>query len=111
MPRSATASRMELETEISRALVRFEKEFMGRGPVETRTYLVDDLVIVRLRGVLMPFEMKLAEADETGQGRSLLKQVRQNILDRGRPMLEAIIQDILGVTVRSVHTDISTKTG
>lgn len=111
MPRTATRSRIELEMEISQALIRFEKEFMGRGPLETRTYLLDDLVVVRLKGVLMMFEIKLAESDPTGQGRTLLKQVRQNVLDRGRPWLEAVIQDILGVAVRSVHTDISTKTG
>ena len=33
-------------------VIRFEKEFMGRGPLETKAYLLDDLVVVRLRGVL-----------------------------------------------------------
>jgi uncharacterized protein YbcI len=37
--------------------------------------------------------------------------VRHELLDHGRPMLEAVIRDILGVEVRSLHTDISTKTG
>jgi uncharacterized protein YbcI len=99
----------ELETEISQAMIRFEKEYMGRGPVETKTFLLDDLVIVRLKGVLTPAEIKLAEAEE--RGRYLLKQVRQQLLDRGRGLLEAVVRDILGVPVQSLHTDISTKTG
>jgi uncharacterized protein YbcI len=100
----------ELEAEISQAVIRFEKEYMGRGPLETKTYLVDDMVLVRLKGVLTPSEMKLAETDRQ-RGRYLLKQVRQELIDHGRPMLEAVVRDILGVEIRSLHTDISTKTG
>jgi uncharacterized protein YbcI len=44
--------KVELEAQISQAIIRFEKEYMGRGPLETRTYLIDDLVLVRLKGVL-----------------------------------------------------------
>ena len=101
----------ELEAEISQALIRFEKEFMGRGPLETRTYVLEDMVLVRLKGVLTQTEMKLAEASDRQRGRYLLKQVRQELLDHGRPVLESIIRDILGVEIRSLHTDISTKTG
>jgi uncharacterized protein YbcI len=103
--------KIDLEAEICQTLIRFEKEFMGRGPLETRTYLLDDLIVVRLKGVLTPAEMKLAETQDSGRGRYLLKQVRQELLDRGRPLLEAALRDILGVSIKSMHTDISTKTG
>ncbi|OQA03001.1 MAG: hypothetical protein BWY69_00716 [Planctomycetes bacterium ADurb.Bin401] len=49
---------------------------MGRGPEETRTYIVDDLVIVRLKRVLTPAEQQLASTGEDSRGRSLVKQVR-----------------------------------
>lgn len=101
----------ELEAEISQAIIHFEKEFMGRGPVETRTWIIDDLILVRLKNVLTPAEQQLAMASEDDRGRSLIKQVRQQLLERGRPMLEAIIRDVTGVSVKSLHTDISTKTG
>jgi uncharacterized protein YbcI len=101
----------ELEAEISRAIVRFEKEFMGRGPLETKSLILDDLVFVRLKGVLTQTEMRLAESTDSQRGRYLLKQVRQELIDQGRPHLEAVIRDILGVSVQSLHTDISTKTG
>jgi uncharacterized protein YbcI len=104
-------SKSELEAEISQAIIRFEKEFMGRGPLETRTYILDDLVVVRLKGVLTPAELKLAAAEDNQRGRYLLKQVRQELLDRGRPLLEVAVRDILGMAVKSLHTDISTKTG
>lgn len=103
--------RGEVEAEIAQAMVRFEKEFMGRGPLETKAYIIDDMVLVRLKNVLTAAEMKLTEVDEHRKGRQLLKQVRQELLERGRPLLEQIMLDTLGVPVRSVHTDISTKTG
>ena len=37
-------TRGQLEAEISDAIVRFELDYMGRGPEEARTYLVDDMV-------------------------------------------------------------------
>jgi uncharacterized protein YbcI len=101
----------ELEAEISQAVIRFEKEFMGRGPLETKTYLLDDLVVIRLKGVLTPAEMRLAETSNRQRGRYLLKQVRQELIDQARPMLESVVRDILGVEISSLHTDISTKTG
>ena len=101
----------ELEAEISQAIIHFEKDYMGRGPLETKTYLLDDLVLVRLKNVLTTAELRLAEAEEKHQGRELIKQARQKLLEHGRPLLEAVVRDILGVGVKSLHTDISTKTG
>jgi len=103
-------SRSDLEAAISRALVNFEKEFMGRGPVETRTYLLGDLIVVRLKGVLTPAEQQLSKS-KSARSSYLLKQVRNELLASGRPLLEAILKDILNARVQSVHTDISTKTG
>jgi uncharacterized protein YbcI len=104
------ASRGDLEAAISRAVISFEKEFMGRGPVEVRTYLLGDLVVIRLKGVLTPAEQRLAKSKSPRSG-YLLKQVRNELLACGRPMLEAVLKDILNVRVQSIHTDISTKTG
>ncbi len=104
-------SKGELESEISQAIIRFEKEYMGRGPLETKTYLLDDIVLVRLKNVLTTAELRLAEAEEKHQGRELIKRARQKLLEHGRPLLEAVVREILGVGVKSLHTDISTKTG
>lgn len=103
-------SRSDLETAISRAVVNFEKEFMGRGPVETRTYILGDLIVVRLKGVLTPAEQQLAKSNSPRCG-YLLKQVRNELLACGRPLLESLLRDLFKVRVQSIHTDISTKTG
>lgn len=101
----------QLEARISEALIKFEREYMGRGPEEAKSYLVEDMVVVRLRGVLTPAERQLARSDSNEQGRNLIKQVRMELLERGRPLLESIVTEITGQKVRSLHTDISTVTG
>jgi uncharacterized protein YbcI len=101
----------QLEAEISDAIVKFELDYMGRGPEEARTYIIDDLVIVRLRGVLTPAERQLAGTDGTPQGRALVKEIRRELIEKARPLLEAIVRDVTGQDVRSLHTDISTQIG
>ena len=109
-PESARSKR-EAEREISRAIVRFEKEFMGRGPLNVRTFLIEDMVLVRLANVLTPAELKLAESGTAERGGALIKQMRQELIHQGRPLLDAVIHDVLGIDVVSLHTDISAKTG
>ena len=101
----------QLEAEICEAIIRFEKEFMGRGPLETKAYIIDDMVLVRLRNVLTQAELKLATAPDSKDGRDLLKRVRLTLLEQGRPLLEDAVENVLGVRVKSLHTDISTVTG
>lgn len=104
-------TRGELETEISNAVIRFKREYMGRGPQEVRTFLVEDMAFVRLRGVLTPAEQRLAQVEDPHRGRDLIKQLRVELIEHGRELLEIAVQDILGVNVVSLHTDISTRTG
>lgn len=106
-----TKTKGVIESEICEALIKFEREYMGRGPEEARTYIIDDLIIVRLRGVLTPAEKQLVKSESAGHGRSLIKQVRMELLEKARPLLEVLVQDITGQQVKSLHTDISTTTG
>lgn len=101
----------QLQADISEAIIKFEKEYMGRGPLETKTYIIDDLVIVRLKGVLTLAEHQLAKTGDASRGRDLIKQVRIELLERGRPLLEAVVESITNCKVLSLHTDISTSTG
>lgn len=104
-------SKGQLEAEISEALIKFEKEYMGRGPEQTKTYIIGDLIVVRLQRVLTPAEQQLAGASDEMRGLTLIKQVRTELLEKARSLLEQIILDLTGKTVKSLHTDISTATG
>mgnify|MGYP003881621927 CR=1 FL=1 len=98
----------QIEAAISKALIRFEKEYMGRGPSDARTYIIQDIVFVRLKGVLTPAEQKLAQDPE---GRMLIKQIRSQLLEGSRALLEEMIRHLTGSEVISLHADISTRTG
>ncbi|MFQ3548879.1 MAG: DUF2294 domain-containing protein [Armatimonadota bacterium] len=104
-------SKGQLQSEITEAMIKFEKEFMGRGPLEAKTYIIDDMIIVRLQGVLTQAEHQLAKSTDNNKGRELIKQIRVELLEKGRPLLEAVIQSIIGCEVKSLHSDLSTMTG
>ena len=106
-----TMSKGQIEADISEALIKFEKEYMGRGPEETKTYIIDDIIVIRLKRVLTPAEQQLAGTSDETTGRTLIKRVRTELLEKARPLLEQIIKDITGKRVKSLHTDISTITG
>jgi uncharacterized protein YbcI len=101
----------EIEAAISEGIGRFEQEFMGRGPKNIQTHLIDDLLVVRLQGVLTAAEQHLVKSLPAEKGRDLLKQVRTQLIETARPMIEAMVQEITGVSVASLHHDVSTVSG
>jgi uncharacterized protein YbcI len=101
----------EIERAISEGMTRFEQEYMGRGPKYVHAYLIDDMVLVQLRGVLTAAEQHLVKSLPAEKGRDLLKQVRCHLLEVARPMMEAMVEEITGIKVVSLHHDISTLTG
>lgn len=101
----------EIERAISEGMTRFEQEYMGRGPKDVHAHLIDDLILVRLKGVLTAAEQHLVRTLPAEKGRDLLKQVRCHLIEVARPTMEAMVQEITGVKVVSLHHDISTLTG
>jgi uncharacterized protein YbcI len=101
-------TRGQLEADFTQAIIKFEKEYLGRGPLEARTFFIQDMVLVRLRGVLTPAEMKLAESRE---GQTLVKETRRQLFETSRALLDEIVRQILDCEPISLHTDMSTKTG
>jgi uncharacterized protein YbcI len=101
----------EIEAAICEGVARFEQEYMGRGPKDIHAHLIGDLLVVRLKGVLTAAEQQLVKTLPVEKGRDLLKQVRTQLIETARPLLEAMVQEATGVKVRSLHHDISTTTG
>jgi uncharacterized protein YbcI len=67
--------------------------------------------VVRLQGVLTAAEQHLVKTLLPAKGRDLLKQVRFQLVETARPMLEKTIHESTGAAVLSLHHDISTVTG
>jgi uncharacterized protein YbcI len=101
-------SKGQLEARLGEAISKFEKEYLGRGPAETKAYIVDDMVLVRLKGVLTPAEVHLAKSPD---GADLIKRTRLKLVDGAREILEKIVFELTGSRVVTLHTDISTRKG
>ncbi len=101
----------EIEAAICEGIGRFEQEHMGRGPKGIRAHLLDDIVLVRLQGVLTAAEQHLVKSLPAEKGRDLLKQVRKHLLETARPLMEKLVREVTGIKVVSMHHDISTVTG
>lgn len=101
----------EMEAAVCEGMSQFEREFMGRGPKDIHAHLINDLVVVRLQGVLTAAEQQLVRTLPPDKGRDLLKQVRTQLVETARPVLVAMLQEITEVKVVSLHHDISTVTG
>jgi len=98
----------QIEAAITSAVTQFEREMLGRGPKEARTFLIHDLVVVRLKGILSPGEQQVAR--EPG-GIDLIKQMRTRLVESFAADLSHIVETHTGAGVISMHTDISTRNG
>jgi uncharacterized protein YbcI len=101
----------EIEAAVCAGIVRFEQDFMGRGPKDIRAHLIGDLLIVRLTGVLTAAEQHLVKTLSAEKGRDLVKQVRSHLIETARPVMGAMIEEVTGTAVVTLHHDISTLTG
>lgn len=101
----------EIEAAICEGISRFELDYMGRGPKDIHAHLIGDLLVVRLQGVLTAAEQQLVKSLPAEKGRDLLKQVRTHLVETARPLMEAMVEEVTGAKVLSLHHDISTTTG
>jgi len=101
----------QIEAAICEGMSRFEQDYMGRGPKDIHTHLIGDLLVIRLEGVLTAAEQQLVKSLPAEKGRGLLKQVRIQLIETARPVLETLVQEVAGVKMLSLHHDISTVTG
>lgn len=107
-PLKSGQSKGEAETAIRNAIIKFEQEFMGRGPTDVKAFILRDMVLVRLKGVLTLAERRLAE---NAEGVDMVKRMRQNLIAQGREKLCSQVGVIMGTEVTGLFTDIETHIG
>jgi uncharacterized protein YbcI len=101
-------SKGEIEAAIRKAIIKFEQEFMGRGPDDVKAFIVRDQVLIRLKGVLTPAERQLAK---TAEGVDMVKRLRQNLIAQGRDKLCEQVSEITGAKTLALFTDIDVQIG
>jgi uncharacterized protein YbcI len=76
---------------------------MGRGPNDIRAHRIGDLVVVRLHGVLTAAEQHLVTTLPSEKGSDLLKQVRTQLIEASRSVLEKLVLEVTSTAVRNLH--------
>ena len=102
-------TRGQMEADISAFASRFEKEHMGRGPLETRTAVMGDLVVVRHKGLISRAEAVAAAA--ASENVRAIKLARSAVLEASADPLCAHVKMVPRRRVVSMHADLSTVTG
>jgi uncharacterized protein YbcI len=83
--------------EISNAISRLHKQFIGRGPTNSRTTIDGDLVVCLLEGGFTQAEQTLSENDKE----MLVVAGRVGLQDSMAEAMIAAVQEITGRRVRS----------
>ena len=83
--------------ELSNAISRLHKQFIGRGPTNSRTTIDGDLVVCLLEGGFTRAEQTLTDNDK----QELVVAGRVGLQEAMRQAMIAAVQDITGRHVRS----------
>lgn len=83
--------------ELSNAVARLHKQFIGRGPTNSRTTIDGDLVVVLLEGGYTRAEQTLSENDMA----DLVAAGRLGLQDSMRQAMIAAVEEITGRRVNS----------
>jgi len=108
---SKTLTKSECEAAICEGITRFQEEYLGWRSEQIHAHFIKDMLVVRIHGVLTLAERQLGNSLSPAKGRDLIKQVRKQLLELARPMLDSLVHEVAGVKVQSLHHDISTVTG
>lgn len=96
----------QVEAQISEAITTLERAQVGRAPQQVKNYIIEDMVVVRLKGILTPIEQELTKHPE---GIDLIKRCRVCLIEKAQNIFKKIIHNLLNVEVITFYADISTK--
>ena len=101
-PTSSEAQGQSLLSRISNEIVGAQKHFYGKGPTKAKSYMVDDLLFVVMRGGLLPAEETLVESHKEDVVRSFRQAFENEMTQR----LTDMIEELTGRKVLSYQSQI-----
>jgi len=87
---------------ISNEMVRAQKRFFGKGPEEAKSYLVDDLLFIVMRGGMTTAEKTMLEFGQADQ----VRQFRQLFENEMTQRLTSMIEELTGRTVLTYQSQV-----
>ena len=95
-------SQSSLRNAISNAMARIKREFYGKGPSRTRTFICDRIIFSILDDVLTPVEITLKQAGRT----ALVRRTRLTFEDIMTRTFIGEIERLTGARVLACHSQI-----
>ena len=95
----------DVQRNISRKLVALHKEFYGKGPTKAKTYYLDDVVLLLMRGGFSKVEETLLAE---GRGDAVIRQraeFQQVMAERFREVIESEIGRKVVAAMSTSHQD------
>lgn len=98
----------QIEDALTKKATKYYLDTLGVGPTNTKTYIIEDMIVIRMKGNLLPIEKKLLQ---NIKGVELVKNLRRNLHESTISEMIKIIKEVTNQNVISAHRDVSTKTG
>ena len=103
-----TKTKGQIEAEITEIITKFKTEHVGKGPEEVKSYIIDDMVVIRLKGVLTIYEQQLTN---TPEGIELIKRCRVCCLKNAQSILVKLLHNLLDVDITGFYVDVNPPIG
>ncbi len=101
-PRQLEEKGGSLLAQISNAFVTMQKEYWGLGPVEAKSYMMDDLLLIVMRGGLTQAERTMLDFGQ----QDLVRNFRQTFENEMTQNLTGKIEELTGRTVLTYQSQI-----
>jgi len=87
---------------ISNAMVRVQKEYFGKGPTQAKSYMLDDFLLIIMRGGVTVAERTMLDSDRE----NLVREFRQEFENEMTRRLTDMIEDLTGRRVLTYQSQI-----
>ena len=91
-----------LLAQISNEMVRAQKTYFGRGPERARSYILDDFLLIVMRGGLLPVERTMLE----GGKQDTVRQYRQDFENEMTGTLIGKMEELTGRRILTYQSQI-----
>lgn len=103
-----TKTKGQIEARISEVVTKFTIEHVGKGPKEARSYIIEDMVVIRLKEVLTVYEQQVIKVPEAME---LVKRCRVCSVKSARSVLENLLHNLLDVDITGFYVDVNLPVG
>jgi uncharacterized protein YbcI len=91
--------------DVTNAIVQLHREYYGKGPTRSKSYMLDDMLVCIMRDVLTTVERTLAESGEHDKVRDTRLAFEDAMRDRFCEVVERIVgRKVLGFSTQVLVT-------